>query len=212
MVAAVALSCPFGIVVSGMLGLVWPLTRDGYRLRLACISGIGSIAQGFAMVFGAPRGHPLSSNFDPLCLAQAYVVRVLGDTFTGVTGQQAHRPSASVIAGLIVALAFVALGVALLWSRAAHQTVAIVYLIGCRVATFIPPVALSGIDWPEPGSAGRYYVAPCLYFLSAVALLLGHLSALDQRTFLVQSLRIEVQRSSCSLWRWRSPGPTQARR
>lgn len=170
---ALAASCPFGVVAVAVAGLVWLVDRSRRALVLAASGALAAVVQ-LTVMAAAPAREGLEPTAAALELASGWLRRALADGFLGVARHDGN-PSPSVTAGVVLALVVLVLVISLALGaarqRLAPTFAAPVVLLGASALTLALPVVATGTTTGYPLFPGRYYVAPAVLAVIAVAMM-----------------------------------------
>lgn len=168
-VVALALNCPFGPIGAVVAACAWLVTRSRFHLALATAGGIASAIQLVTMMRSS--GRELFLDVDPVRLVGGYLNRVLADGVWGIAGLAPGPrdtplwPVVTVCAAIVLLLgAAIAAG-----RRTVVLHVAVMGLLSFGL--FVVPVVLGGGVVNDSYNVGRYFVAPTLFVLFALTLL-----------------------------------------
>lgn len=170
---ALVLSCPFGPVAAGLAVLVWLLERSRAALALAAVGVVASVVQ-LVVMATAPAREGLAPAVRPGDLVGGWLRRALADGILG-TGRYGDpaTPSPAVTAGVVLGLVVLVLAALVLvrrprWSATLAPVLA---LLLASSLTFAAPIVATSSTTVYPMFPGRYFVAPALLAVIAVALL-----------------------------------------
>ena len=178
-VALYVLSSPFGAGPVLLALAAMFLTRSRQATWLAGTSVLALVVACYLMVTAPPRAQRLGSGLDPDLAIRGYLARVVGD---GVLGIARHHvlPSLAIGGACAVLAALVVLAATVWISHGRASLLLPGLLVAVSVAVWVILVLLSGLDPVHPFGGGRYAVPPTIFFLVAVALLVGR--ALERGT------------------------------